>query len=123
MVVPPVMRGPAIAALVAAAVLWIEHGNRIDSETPVSAANAASAGTVCPGSENVPYSADCIAFMQGDVGSGVGVSLRRPAMSLLATPTPAIASADSSGAPCPSNENVPYNENCIRFLSGWFWQP
>jgi hypothetical protein len=123
MVVPPVTRGPVIAALAAAAVLWIEHGNRIDSEAPLGAAKAAPAGTVCPDSENVPYSADCIAFMQGDVAPGVRVSLQEPARNLASLPTQALPSADLSGAPCPSNENVPYSANCIRFLSGWFWQP
>jgi hypothetical protein len=117
------MRGPSIAAFIAAAVLWIEHGNRIDSDTPVGAANAAPAGTVCPDSENVPYSADCIAFMQGDVASEVRVSLREPAKYLPVTPTQAVGSAEALGAPCPSNENAPYSANCIRFLSGWFWQP
>jgi len=123
MVAASVTRGPAIAALIAAAVLWIEHGNRIDSDTPVGAANAAAAGTVCPDSENVPYSADCIAFMQGDVASEVWVSLREPAKHLPVTPMHPVASADTSGAPCPSNENVSYSAPCIRFLSGWFWQP
>ena len=117
------MRGSAIVALIAAAVLWIEHGNRIDAETPVSAANAAPAGTVCPESENLPYSADCIAFMQGDFASGVRVSLHELAKNLPSPPTLVVGSADPSGAPCPSNENVPYSANCIRFLSGWFWQP
>ena len=123
MVVPPVTRGPAIAALVAAAVLWIEHGNRVDSDIPVGAANAASAGSVCPDSENVPYSADCIAFMQGDVASAVRASWREPAKNLPVTPTQAVGSAEASGSPCPNNENTPYSANCIRFLSGWFWQP
>jgi hypothetical protein len=122
MVAASVTRGPAIAALVAAAVLWIEHGNRIDSDTPVGAANAAPAGTVCPDSENVPYSADCIAFMQGDVASEARVALRERAKHLPVTPPQAVASADTS-SPCPSSENVPYSATCIRFLSGWFWQP
>ena len=27
------------------------------------------------------------------------------------------------GPACPANnENVPYSADCIRFMSGWFWQ-
>src|SRR5262249_40562706 len=99
------------------------HGNRIETETPVGAANAAPAGTVCPDSENVPYSADCIAFMQGDVASGVRVSWHVSTKNVPAPPTQAVGSLDTSGTPCPSNENAPYSATCIRFLSGWFWQP
>ena len=59
----------AMAASIAGAVLWIEHGHHINIETPTGAAFAAPVAAICPDSENVPYSADCIVFMQGDGAS------------------------------------------------------
>jgi len=59
-----------IVASIAGAVLWIEHGHRIDIEAPAGAAFAAPIAA-CPDNENVPYSADCIVFMQGDVASDI----------------------------------------------------
>jgi len=30
----------------------------------------------------------------------------------------------AAGPACPSNnENAPYSADCLRFMSGWFWQP
>lgn len=54
-----------VGALVSTA-LWIEHGHRVVIEAPApedvtSLARAAS----CPDNDNVPYSASCIAFLQG----------------------------------------------------------
>jgi len=118
-------RGPSLkldlAVIVlsaAGAVLWIEHGHRIDLATSTGEAFAAPVATVCPDSENVPYSADCIAFMQ----RGATFDLNRPAR--IAVSTNAAAGPGETPQPaCPSNnENVPYSAACIRFMSGWFWQ-
>ena len=56
----------AVVVAVVAAALWIEHGHRIVIETPEPAdfASLASAA-VCPDNDTVPYSASCIAFLQG----------------------------------------------------------
>jgi hypothetical protein len=108
-----------VLALIAGAVLWIEHGQRIvtDAPTPTELA-ALAAARACPDSENVPYSQSCIAFMQGDRV----IPPQRWLMGVVET-TPAAAS-DAHGAACPSNsDNVPYTANCIRFMSGWFWRP
>jgi hypothetical protein len=113
----------AIIASIAGAVLWIEHGHSIDIETPTGAAFAAPVARMCPESENVPYSADCIAFMDGDNASNVVIRVnaerRIPAVSAHRPD-----SAESAGPACPANnENVPYSADCLRFLSGWFWRP
>jgi hypothetical protein len=102
-----------IVAAVAAAVLWIEHGHRVDIGTPADAAYS-SAGAVCPDNENVPYGADCIRFMQGPEAPEA-----RPRVEVAIAPTDLPAAA---GPPCPANENVPYTTRCIKFMSGWFWR-
>jgi len=114
----------ATVASGAGAALWIEHGHHINIETPTGAAFATPVAAVCPASENVPYSADCIAFMQGDVASDVRWRVNAAA-SMPAPPAAyAPASAELPGPACPANnENVPYSAKCLRFLSGWFWRP
>jgi hypothetical protein len=108
-----------IAASIAGAVIWIEQGHRIDIATPTGAAFAAPVAAVCPESENVPYSADCIVFMQGDAGSGAGWQAKAET----AASVPVHVAAESHGPACPhNNENAPYSARCLRFLSGWFWQ-
>jgi hypothetical protein len=107
----------AVVVAIAGAVVWFEHGQRIDVDTPAVAAFAATAGAVCPDNENVPYGAACISFMQGDAAvpdlhARVIEAKRAPA-----------APPDATGPACPANnENVPYSANCIRFMSGWFWR-
>jgi len=46
-----------IVLSLAGAVLWIEHGHRIDLATSTGEAFAAPVATVCPDSENVPWTA------------------------------------------------------------------
>jgi hypothetical protein len=113
----------AIIASIAGAVLWIEHGHRIDIEPGAGMAFAASVARVCPESENVPYSADCIAFMDGDNASNVVIRVNAER----GTPAGSAhrpGSTESADPACPANnENVPYSADCLRFLSGWFWRP
>jgi hypothetical protein len=102
-----------IVVAIAGAILWIEHGQRIDLETSADATHAASAGAVCPDNENVPYGADCIRFMQGAPAPDVPPRTEASAAEL----------PDTVGPACPANnENVPYSAKCIRFMSGWFWR-
>jgi hypothetical protein len=57
-----------ILAAAVGGVLWIEHAHRISIETvEVAGRNAA----VCPENESVPFSADCMMFIQGGVGPDV----------------------------------------------------
>ncbi len=111
-----------IFGTVLAAVVWIEHGHRIDLATPAGAAFSHPSGAVCPDSENVPYSADCIVFMQGEAAS----EARPRAKTITSTPVVAAvrapASTQSAGPSCPPhNENMPYSARCLQFLSGWYW--
>jgi hypothetical protein len=112
---------PAIVAAVAVGMLWIEHGHRIVVATPASADDT-PATAACPDSDSVPFSADCIAFIEGGSASSV-------IRAISATPPSEVTrdrrvQADPASPPCPaSNENAPYSARCIKFLSGWYWQP
>ena len=104
---------PAIVAVVAVGMLWIEHGHRIVVATPASADDT-PATAACPDSDSVPFSADCIAFIEGGAASNIrAITAARP---------PEVADPASPACPA-SNENAPYSARCIKFLSGWYWQP
>jgi len=34
-----------------------------------------------------------------------------------------LAAAVVAAAACPDSDSMPYSMDCIRFLSGYFWQP
>jgi hypothetical protein len=57
----------AVIAAAAGVLLWIEHGHRIviEPSAQIEAASSASA-SACADTDNVPYSASCLAFL----GSG-----------------------------------------------------
>ena len=110
---------PAIVAVVAVGMLWIEHGHRIVVATPASADDT-PATAACPDSDSVPFSADCIAFIEGGAASNIRAisAARAPEV------THDRPQADPASPACPaSNENAPYSARCIKFLSGWYWQP
>jgi hypothetical protein len=92
--------------------LWVEHEHRIDIE-PMTFTLAAA----CPENDNLPYSQDCLVFMDGG-----GTSALRLRNSAPAAPSSYRRDASlTAGAPCPTNDNVPYGANCVAFLSGWRW--
>ena len=103
-----------IVASIAGAALWVEHSHRIDIAT--SAGYPAPVAEVCPDNENMPYSRDCIRFMQGDDATDVHVHVMP--IKHIAT---AVADATTPGC-LANNENRPYSTACLRYMSGWFWQ-
>lgn len=109
------INGALIAAFIACAVLWIEHGHDINIDAPTDA-TAATANAVCPDNDSFPYGAKCLAFL----GAGDVPERRRR----VSDPS---GHADLEHVPsardCPVNDNRPYTPSCIRFISGWFWQP
>jgi hypothetical protein len=115
----------AIVVFVAAGMLWIEHGHRTSIAAPIAA--EAPAASACPDNDSVPFSADCIAFIDG----GVSPAARTPVSAMTGAVTSAFAApptarryAEAHAPACPpSNENSPYSARCIKFLSGWYWQP
>ena len=105
----------AVVVVMAAALLRIEHDHRIVIGTSALAVPPAAA--VCPATDDVPFSADCIKFINGGVLPDMRGRLGALAVS-------SDAGAREFHAPaCPaSNENAPYSARCIKFLSGRYWQ-
>jgi hypothetical protein len=115
-----------IAALVAAALLWIEHGHRIVTDAPTSTElDALAAARACPDSENMPYTARCLAFLKGNAASEM--RWRPDAAETVSAKQPAAATSNqlTAVAPqvCADTDTVPYTASCIAFMSGWFWRP
>jgi hypothetical protein len=54
-----------VLAAVAGALLWGEHANRIKIEALTPAEAPARNSQVCPANESVPFSQECMAFIQG----------------------------------------------------------
>lgn len=88
----------ALAAIVAASLIWIEHDHRVVIG-PLAAAEAPRpAASVCPKTDDVPYSAECIKF----IGGGVAPALLS-------------VSAVRAEPRCPfGSEGAPDGDNCIR---------
>ena len=59
----------AILAAAAAGVVWIEHAHRTRIEISTPAEIAGRNATICPENESVPFSADCMMFIQRGVVS------------------------------------------------------
>src|ERR1700712_5314172 len=55
-----------IVVLLSGAALWIEYGHRTATDAPTSTElDALAAARACPDSENMPYTAICLAFLNG----------------------------------------------------------
>lgn len=92
----------ALAAIAAATLIWIEHNHRIVIG-PLDAAQApALTASVCPKTDDAPYSAECIKFIGGGLAPAV-LSTRLETR------------ADIRVPPCPpSNESAPDGGDCPR---------
>jgi hypothetical protein len=114
-----------IMVLLGGAALWIEYGHRTTTDAPTSAElDALAAARACPGSENMPYTATCLAFLDGRAAPERranaperGAAKQRSATRALESNPVAPRSA------CGDTDAVPYTLNCIAFMSGWFWRP
>jgi hypothetical protein len=112
----------AIVAVIAVGSLWIEHEHRIIIGTPAAAEAVPPAASACPDKDSVPFSADCIAFIDGGALPDIHASASAmPSTPLVLPDRKGRAESDAAACP-PSNENAPYSARCIRFLSGWYWQ-
>jgi hypothetical protein len=110
----------ALVAVIAVGLLWIEHEHRVFIGTPAAAEVAPPAASPCPVRDDVPFSADCIAFIGGRASRHDHVRTSAAAGASASAVTP---DAEQHGPPCPaSNEDAPYSARCLRFLSGWYWQ-
>jgi hypothetical protein len=60
-----------IVTAAAGGLLWIEHAQRIRIETPAPVEIATGNAAICPENESVPFSSDCMMFIQGGVRPNV----------------------------------------------------
>jgi hypothetical protein len=61
-----------VLAAIMVGLVWIEHDHRIVIGSSAAAEAASLAASACPDNDSVPFSADCIAFIGGDISLGVG---------------------------------------------------
>jgi hypothetical protein len=88
----------ALVAIAAASLIWIEHNHRVVIGSLAAAEAPAPAASVCPKTDDAPYSAECIKF----IGDGAA-----PAM-----PSGSTVHAELR---CPlGNEGAPDGDSCIR---------
>jgi hypothetical protein len=103
--------------------LWIEREHRIVIGSSAATEIALLGAPVCPDNDSVPFSADCIAFIGGDISLSV-----RPHGAVVenafSSPDDTQARRTRSASACPpSNETAPYSAACLRFLSGPLFEP
>jgi hypothetical protein len=60
-----------ILVALAGGMLWIEHAHRITIEASAPVEVAGREAASCPENESVPFSADCMTFIQGGAESDV----------------------------------------------------
>jgi hypothetical protein len=102
--------------------LWIEHGHRVVIGSRAAADVSAPLAQACS-DETSARDANCVAFADDDGSLGL-----RPRETLAASSSSAsddrVRRRGRTAAACPeSNENGPYSADCLRFISGWFFQP
>jgi hypothetical protein len=56
-----------IIAAIASGVLWIEHRNHMTMKAPTPAEIAGRTASLCPVNESVPFSPECLAFINGSL--------------------------------------------------------
>jgi hypothetical protein len=94
-----------LVAITAAGLVWIEHNHRVVIG-PLAAAEAPAA-SVCPKTDDAPYSVECINFIGGSVA-------------------PALLSADAARTEprCPTGDDgAPDGDSCIRTPSVGYARP
>ncbi len=76
----------AILAAAVGGVIWIEHAHRVTIQVPAPAEAAGANAPACPENESVPFSADCMIFIQGGAGSDVRPRLNADPAALADSP-------------------------------------
>src|SRR3954454_17534567 len=108
-----------IVVLLGGAALWIEYGHRTATDARTSTElDALAAARACPDSENMPYTATCLAFLNGSAAPERRANA--PERGVVEQPS---ATKALESSPCGDTDAVPYTPNCIAFMSGWFWRP
>ena len=99
-----------LAAIVAAAcgMLSIEHGNHIFTDVPVRTERSAlEAAADCSDNDNMPYTANCLIFLEGKLASEVRPSRAAERGALAQSAAVKQDEWISTGVDCPANDTVP----------------
>jgi hypothetical protein len=96
----------ALVAIAAAGLIWIERNHRIVIE-PL-AAEASAPASVCPKTDDAPYSAECIKF----IGGGIAGPRAAPA-----TLSAGVERRTELRTLCPPSESAPDGDSCFRYPS------
>ena len=114
-----------IMVLLGGAALWIEYGHRTATDAPTSTQlDALAAARACPDSENMPYTATCLTFLNGSAAPERRANAPERGAVEQRSATRALESSPvAPRSACADTDAVPYTLNCIAFMSGWFWRP
>jgi len=98
----------ALVAVAAAGLIWIEHNNRVVIGSPAALEAAQPAAAVCPQTDDIPFSPECIKFIGGGVSPVIG--LRPPTASAIF-----LARAEIRTPTCPPrDQSAPDGDSCFR---------
>jgi hypothetical protein len=101
----------ALVAIVAAGLIWIEHSHRVAIGSLAAAEAAPPAASVCPKTDDAPFSPECIKFIGGGV---LPIAGPQPP----AAPAVLSARAERRGdlrKHCPpGKESAPDGDSCFR---------
>jgi hypothetical protein len=103
----------ALVAIAAAGLIWIEHSHRVAIGSLIAAEAMTPGASVCPKTDDAPYSAECIKFIGGGVLPVAGP--RPPAAP--AMPSARVERRAELRAPCPPSESAPDGDSCFRYPS------
>jgi len=102
----------ALVAVAAAGLIWIEHNNRVVIGSPAAVEDAQAAASVCPKTDDIPFSPECIKFIGGGVSPVIGPQPPTAPAVLLAR---AERGAEIPASTCPPrNQSAPDGDSCFR---------
>jgi hypothetical protein len=104
----------ALVAIMAAGLIWIEHSHRVAIGTLAAAEAVTPAASVCPKTDDAPFSPECIKFISGGVSPVTGP--RPPAAPIMLSARVERRAELRTRCP-PGNEGAPDGDSCFRHPS------
>jgi hypothetical protein len=102
----------ALVAVAAAGLIWIEHNHRVVIGSLAAVEAAPPAASVCPKTDDIPFSPECIKFIGG--GASPDIAPQPPAASAILFAR-IERGAETRTPPCPSrDESAPDGDSCFR---------
>jgi hypothetical protein len=101
-----------LVAVAASGLIWVEHNHRVVIGSLTAAEAAPPAASVCPKTDDVPFSPECIKFIGGGGSPVIG---RRPPAASSMLSARVERGAEIRTPPCPpGNESAPDGDSCFR---------